>query len=336
VTVLARRAPKSIEPPPPPAVPATALPDDTAAAIAGWCEWLASERRAADKTLIAYRRDIADFLVFVAHHTGEPPTAQALSGLRATDFRAWLARRARDGLARTSTARALSSVRGLYRHMERRGVAANAAIGLVRTPKLPKSLPRALSVAEAADLLSESEADAGIEWVARRNAAILTLLYGAGLRIAEALSLTKRQVEELLRSRADVLWVRGKGNKERLVPLLPAVIAKLSVYRAACPFLAKAAPNDRFFIGVRGGALDPGIVQRAVRRLRDQLGLPQSATPHALRHSFATHLLGAGGDLRTIQELLGHASLSTTQRYTDVDAERLLEVYNRAHPRAKS
>jgi integrase/recombinase XerC len=174
-----------------------------------------------------------------------------------------------------------------------------------------------------------------IEWIGRRDTAILTLLYGAGLRIAEALSLDKRTVEALLRDRSTSLAITGKGGKQRIVPLLPAVTTALAAYRATCSFLAAAAPDDRFFIGARGAALDPGVVQRAVRRLREQLGLPESVTPHALRHSFATHLLGAGGDLRTIQELLGHASLSTTQRYTDVDATRLAAVYRSAHPRAR-
>jgi integrase/recombinase XerC len=226
-------------------------------------------------------------------------------------------------------------VRGFFRFLDRRGLASNAAVSLVRTPKLPKSLPRALSVRDARDLLSEVEGDAAIEWIARRDTAILTLLYGAGLRIAEALSLSKATVEHLLKNRAATLTITGKGGKQRIVPLLPAVTAALAAYRATCPFLAATAPRDRFFIGARGAPLDPGVVQRAVRRLRVQLGLPDSTTPHALRHSFATHLLGAGGDLRTIQELLGHASLSTTQRYTDVDAARLAAVYRSAHPRAR-
>ena len=309
--------------------------DDVAAALDAWIEWLAAERRAGDKTAAAYRRDTQDFVAFIAQHGGGPPDLMALAGLRQSDFRAWLARRARDKFARTSTARALSSVRGFFRFLDRRGLASNAAIQLVRTPRLPKSLPKALSVRDARQLLGETESDATIEWVARRNHAVLALLYGAGLRIAEALSLSKRTVEDLLRSRGSTLAITGKGGKQRIVPLLPAVTAALAAYRAACPFLARAAPADRFFIGARGAALDPGVVQRAVRRMRAQLGLPDSATPHALRHSFATHLLGAGGDLRTIQELLGHASLSTTQRYTDVDATRLAAVYRTAHPRAR-
>ncbi|HEX2890140.1 MAG TPA: tyrosine recombinase XerC [Vineibacter terrae] len=316
--------------------PPLAAGDDVAAAMVSWVEWLGAERRAGDKTVAAYRRDVHDFIAFVAGHRGGPPDLDALAGLRQTDFRAWLARRARDKLARTSTARALSSVRSFFRFLDRRGLAVNAAITLVRTPKLPKSVPKALSIGDTRDLLAEVDADAAIEWIARRDTAILTLLYGAGLRIAEALSLDKRTVEGLLRSRATAIAITGKGGKQRIVPLLPAVTTALAAYRATCPFMAAAAPHDRFFIGARGAALDPGVVQRAVRRLRLQLGLPESTTPHALRHSFATHLLGAGGDLRTIQELLGHASLSTTQRYTDVDAARLAAIYRTAHPRARS
>jgi integrase/recombinase XerC len=172
-------------------------------------------------------------------------------------------------------------------------------------------------------------------WIDLRDAAVLILLYGAGLRIGEALSLTKAEVDELLKSGRDTLAVTGKGNKTRLVPLLPQALQALRKYREACPWLATAKPSDRVFMGARGGALDPAIVQKRVREIRRDLGLAESVTPHALRHSFATHLLGAGGDLRTIQELLGHASLSTTQRYTDVDAARLAAVYRAAHPRAK-
>ncbi len=327
---------KTPPPAPPPLPQPLAAQEDVAAALVTWVAWLSAERRAGDKTVSAYRRDVHDFIAFVAGHRGEPPNLAALAGLRQSDFRAWLARRARDKLARTSTARALSSVRGFFRFLDRRGLAANAAIALVRTPKLPKSVPKALSVGDARDLLAEIDTDATIEWIVRRDSAILTLLYGAGLRIAEALSLTKRTVEGLLRNRTTTLAITGKGGKQRIVPLLPAVTTALAAYRAACPFLVSAEPDDQFFIGARGAPLDPGVVQRAVRRLRVQLGLPESTTPHALRHSFATHLLGAGGDLRTIQELLGHASLSTTQRYTDVDAARLAAIYRAAHPRARS
>ncbi|QQS10948.1 MAG: tyrosine recombinase XerC [Rhodospirillales bacterium] len=324
------------QPPPPPARPPLAAPPDVVDAVDGWTTWLATERRASARTITAYRRDVAEFLAFTAEHRGGPADLGALAALRAGDFRAWLAKRARGGMARTSTARALSSVRGFFRFLDRRGLAANAVVGLVRTPKLPRAVPKALTERDARDLLTESDADQAVEWIARRDRAVLTLLYGAGMRIAEALSLTRATVEELLRARATTVVIRGKGGKQRLVPLLPAVLAALAAYRAACPYLPAAAPGDRFFIGARGGPLDPGIVQRAVRRVRLELGLPASTTPHALRHSFATHLLGRGGDLRTIQELLGHASLSTTQRYTDVDAARLAAVYRAAHPRAKA
>jgi integrase/recombinase XerC len=196
-------------------------------------------------------------------------------------------------------------------------------------------VPKALSERDMEDVLqAESDQDRA-PWIDQRDAAVLILLYGAGLRIGEALSLTKAEVDDLLKNGRDTLSVTGKGNKTRLVPLLPQALQALKAYRDNCPWLAAAKPADRVFVGARGGALDPAIVQKRVREIRRELGLAESVTPHALRHSFATHLLGAGGDLRTIQELLGHASLSTTQRYTDVDSARLAAVYRAAHPRAK-
>ena len=226
-------------------------------------------------------------------------------------------------------------MRSFFAYLDKNGLAHNASIASVKTPKLPRSVPKALSEDDMADLLeAESERDRDL-WLDLRDSAVLILLYGAGLRIGEALALTKAQVDELLASGNDTLAVTGKGNKTRLVLLLPQALQALKAYREACPWLAEAGPTDRVFVGARGGALDPAIVQKRVREIRRSLGLADSVTPHALRHSFATHLLGAGGDLRTIQELLGHASLSTTQRYTDVDAARLTDVYRKAHPRAK-
>jgi integrase/recombinase XerC len=239
-------------------------------------------------------------------------------------------------MARTSTARAFSSVRSFFRFLDKRGMAHNASIGAIQTPKLPRSVPKALSERDMEELLdtpSEQEREA---WVELRDTAVLLLLYGAGLRIGEALGLAKGTVDGLLARGGDTLAITGKGNKTRLVPLLPQALEAMIAYRDACPSMKARGPNDAFFLGARGGPLDPAIVQKRVRALRHQLGLPDSVTPHALRHSFATHLLGAGGDLRTIQELLGHASLSTTQRYTDVDAARLSAVYRAAHPRAKA
>jgi integrase/recombinase XerC len=300
-----------------------------------WRDWLKSERRLAVHTLVAYEHDVATFLGFMTDYLGKPPTLEALGKLKPAEFRAWLAERARQGLARTSTARAFSSVRSFFQFLDKRGLAHNASIGAIQTPKLPRSVPKALSERDMEDLLEAPAEQDREAWLDLRDAAVLLLLYGAGLRIGEALGLSKGVVEDLLKTGRDTLSVTGKGNKTRLVPLLPQALEALRVYRDACPWLAARGPGEAFFVGARGGALDPAIVQKRVRDIRRALGLAESVTPHALRHSFATHLLGAGGDLRTIQELLGHASLSTTQRYTDVDAARLTAVYRAAHPRAK-
>jgi integrase/recombinase XerC len=305
------------------------------AARQAWRDWLKSERRLAHHTLVAYEHDVAAFLGFMTAYLGGPPTLAALSKLKPAEFRAWLAERARQGLARTSTARAFSSVRSFFQFLDRRGLAHNASIGAIQTPKLPRSVPKALSERDMEDLLEAPTEQEREAWLDLRDAAVLLLLYGAGLRIGEALGLSKGVVEDLLKTGRDTLSVTGKGNKTRLVPLLPQALEALRIYRDACPWLAARGPGEAFFVGARGGALDPAIVQKRVRDIRRGLGLAESVTPHALRHSFATHLLGAGGDLRTIQELLGHASLSTTQRYTDVDAARLTAVYRAAHPRAK-
>ena len=307
-----------------------------AAAQLAWRDWLKSERRLSGHTLVAYEHDVTTFLEFMTTYLGAQPTLAALGGLKATEFRAWLAERGRLGLARSSTARAFSSVRSFFSFLDKRGLAHNASIGAVQTPKLPRSVPKALSERDMEDLLDSEPDIERAPWIDRRDTAVLLLLYGAGLRIGEALGLTKGTVERLLASGRDTLDITGKGNKERLVPLLPQALEALAAYRDACPLMAALGPKEAFFLGARGGPLDPAIVQKRVREIRHALGLPDSVTPHALRHSFATHLLGAGGDLRTIQELLGHASLSTTQRYTDVDAARLSAVYRAAHPRAKA
>lgn len=300
-----------------------------------WRDWLKSERRLAVHTLVAYEHDVATFLGFMTDYLGKPPTLEALGKLKPAEFRAWLAERARQGLARTSTARAFSSVRSFFQFLDKRGLAHNASIGAIQTPKLPRSVPKALSERDMEELLEAPAEQEREAWLDLRDAAVLLLLYGAGLRIGEALGLSKGVVDDLLKTGRDTLSVTGKGNKTRLVPLLPQALDALRTYRDACPWLAARGPGEAFFVGARGGALDPAIVQKRVRDIRRGLGLAESVTPHALRHSFATHLLGAGGDLRTIQELLGHASLSTTQRYTDVDAARLTAVYRAAHPRAK-
>lgn len=301
-----------------------------------WRDWLGSERRLAAHTLTAYEHDVAGFLGFMATYLGKQLTLDDLAKLKPAEFRAWLAEQARQGLARTSTARAFSSVRSFFRFLDKRDLSHNASIGVLQTPKLPRALPKALSETDMNELLDTPSGQERAPWIDLRDTAVLLLLYGAGLRISEALGLSKGTVEGLLAAGNDTLGITGKGNKTRLVLLLPQTLEALAAYRDACPFLAALGDNHAFFLGARGGPLDPAIVQKRVRDLRHQLGLPDSVTPHALRHSFATHLLGAGGDLRTIQELLGHASLSTTQRYTDVDAARLSEVYRQAHPRAKA
>ncbi|HEY2891897.1 MAG TPA: tyrosine recombinase XerC [Dongiaceae bacterium] len=296
--------------------------------IAEWRQWLAGERRASPHSLAAYERDLAAFLVFLAEHHGATASLATLTKLDRGDLRAWLAHRSGRGLKASSTGRALSVLRGFYRFLARRKLVENAVVLGMKNPKLPRSVPKALTQAEASDAIDNIGELSDEPWVAKRDAALLTLLYGCGLRLGEALSLTRR---DQLAARAGRLTVTGKGRKQRIVPVLPIVAEALDDYVAACPHR-----HDPLFLGVRGGPLNPRIVQDRLQRLRLLLGLPASATPHALRHSFATHLLAGGGDLRAIQELLGHASLSTTQRYTDVDAAGLMAVYERAHPRAKS
>jgi integrase/recombinase XerC len=293
-----------------------------------WRDWLAGERRASAHSLDAYERDLGAFFAFLTDHLGEAPSLASLEKLGRGDLRGWLAHRASEGLMASSTARALSSLRNFFRFLGRRGVVDNTVVLGLKNPKLAKSVPKALSQAEATDALAGIAELSEEPWVAKRDVALVTLLYGCGLRLGEALSLTRR---DHVAARAGRLIVTGKGRKQRMVPVLPVVAAALDDYVAACPFR-----HDPLFLGVRGGPLNPRIVQGQLQKLRLMLGLPSTATPHALRHSFATHLLAGGGDLRAIQELLGHASLSTTQRYTDVDATGLMAVYDRAHPRAKN
>jgi integrase/recombinase XerC len=311
-------------------LPALHFPGETrvAEAAQAWLASLAGERRASRHTVDAYGRDLQSFLLFLADHGGGPPSLDEIGGLKPADFRAYLAARANEGLAASSTARALSALRGFVRYLAREGLAENAAITLVRTPRPAKPVPKALTPDEAAESLGAVETLQQKPWMGARDLALFTLLYGCGLRLGEALGLTRGEAPQ-----SDALVVTGKGNKQRTVPVLPAVTEAIDAYLACCPF--KLGPKDPLFVGARGGALNPGVVQRQMRRVRALLGLPDSATPHALRHSFATHLLGAGGDLRSIQELLGHASLSTTQRYTAVDATRLAAVHRAAHPRAR-
>jgi integrase/recombinase XerC len=307
-----------------------AAADDLRAAIGLWFAWLTGERRASPHTLAAYGRDLASFLDFLSDHLGGLPTLPAIDRLRPADFRAYLARRAGDTLDRSSLARVLSVLRGFVRFLQRRGLTSTLALAAVRGPKLPAAVPKPLEVDDARAVLAAAEAGVSPpgDWQDRRDTAVLSLLYGCGLRLSEALGL--RRSEAPL---GDRMTVTGKGDKERQLPVLPAVRAAVAAYLAVCPYpLAASGP---LFVGARGGPLGPRPVQRRMVALRSHLGLPPTATPHALRHSFATHLLAGGGDLRAIQELLGHASLSTTQRYTAVETERLLAVYDAAHPRAR-
>jgi len=306
---------------------------DAAAQVAAWREWLTHERRAAVHTLDAYTRDLAGFLSFVTEHRGTPPTLADLAALGRGDFRAWLARRGLDGLSAASTARALSTLRGFFRFLARRAGVENGAISAVGTPKRPRAVPRPLSAAEAEDAIDAVDELSDAAWIGARDKALLLLLYGCGLRISEALSLDRGDVPLPRGENVGSLTVIGKGNKQRQVPLLPVVAEAIAHYLAACPFAGDA--DSPLFLGARGKRMSPRIAQLRLQQLRALLGLPETATPHALRHSFATHLLAGGGDLRAIQELLGHASLSTTQRYTEVDAAALLSAYDRAHPRAR-
>jgi integrase/recombinase XerC len=306
---------------------AMSLADDAAAVAAAWLQALKSERRMAAKTLEAYARDFSQFAAFLVGHLDAPASCQELRSLAPSDFRAFLANRRNTGAGSRTLARQLSSIRSFYRHAERTGLFRNPAVSAIRSPKLPHAVPKPLTVAKAAevaaaDALSTPDTPA---WIIARDHAVLTLLYACGLRISEALALTTRA------ARGNPLVITGKGNKTRLVPMLPAVRDALATYQSLCPF--PLTPNEPMFKGVKGGSLSPRIIQLLVERLRGALGLPETATPHALRHSFASHLLGSGADLRIIQELLGHASLSTTQVYTEVNRTHLLEQYRKAHPR---
>jgi integrase/recombinase XerC len=296
--------------------------------LAAFTAYLTDERRMADKTVEAYRSDLAGFFGFLNLHLGEAPTPHRLAKLKARDVRSFLAQRRRDGLSDASIARLLSSSKALYRWLGRTHDFENAEIAYLQGPKRPQRLPRPVSIEAAKDLIEEAGTDPDAEaWINARDAAVLSLLYGAGLRISEALSLTGGDSPAPERLR-----ISGKGGKVRIVPLIPAVREAVDTYAGLCPY--NLGRNDALFRGAKGGALNPRLIQGLVQRLRAVLGLPDTATPHALRHAFATHLLAAGANLRAIQTLLGHASLSTTQVYTGVDADRLRDVHAAAHPRA--
>ena len=284
------------------------------------------ERGLADNTVEAYGADLAAFFGFLTGHLGEETGPRALASLGARDIRAYLARRRRDGLSDASIARALSSIKALYRWLERVHGLENAEIAYLEGPKRGRRLPRPVSQVAAQEMIELADEEASEAWIGARDVAVLCLLYGAGLRISEALGLTGAALPA-----PDRLRVDGKGGKVRIVPLIPKVRAAMETYGSLAPYVL--GKSDPLFRGVRGGALNPRLVQGLVQRLRGALGLPDTATPHALRHAFATHLLAGGADLRAIQVLLGHASLSTTQVYTGVDEASLARVVSAAHPR---
>jgi integrase/recombinase XerC len=302
------------------------------AEIESWLRYLGDERHYSPKTLDAYRRDVRQFFAFLAEHLGAPPSLKELAALAPADVRAFMAARRADNIGGRSLMRSLAGLRGFGRFLERNGKGRVGALAAVRAPKIGKTLPRPLPVAAARRVADPDVAagDGAPVWVHARDAAVLALLYGSGLRISEALGL-KRADFPGGRGRA-TMTVTGKGNKQRMVPVLPQVQRLVADYLALCPY--DPPPDGPLFLGAKGGPLSARVVQLSMARLRGALGLPETATPHALRHSFATHLLSRGGDLRAIQELLGHASLATTQIYTEVDAERLIEAYRAAHPRA--
>lgn len=294
-----------------------------------WLTALATERRLAALTVEAYERDTRQFLVFMTGYNGGPPAISDIADLKPIDLRAFLAHRRNSGAGPRSLGRGLAGVRSLLRFLEKRGLANAAGATAMRAPRQPKSLPKPLTIVDARKVVSAGEQLAEEPWIAARNAAVLTLLYGCGLRISEALGLDAGELNDPAET---MLRVTGKGGKTRLVPVLPIALQAVAEYRRLCPY--HLAGDSALFRGARGGALQPAIIQREMQKLRGALNLPDTATPHALRHSFATHLLARGGDLRAIQELLGHASLSTTQIYTGVDTARLLDIYDAAHPRA--
>src|SRR2546421_3076533 len=319
---------------PAPAVQAIELDsaDETIALqMTRWLSHLRAERRLSPKTLEAYARDLRQCLIFLAGHWGTQVTLKAFASVEASDIRAFMAMRRADDIGGRSLMRALAGLRSFARFLEREGKGKVGALSAIRAPKVGKTLPKPIQMAAAKRFADADEraSEAREPWIWARDAAVMALLYGSGLRISEALGLARRDVP--LPGAGDVLVVTGKGNKTRMVPVLQNVLALIQDYVAMCPH--PLPPQGPIFVGARGGPLKARIIQLTMERLRGALGLPDSATPHALRHSFATHLLSRGGDLRAIQELLGHASLSTTQIYTGIDSERLLEVYKSTHPR---
>lgn len=294
-----------------------------------WLRYLATEKRVAPKTIDAYERDLRQFFTYLTDYIGHPPGLSHVANLRPMDMRGYLAQRRQQGAGPRTLGRGLAGIRSFVRFLEKKNLASSAGLSATRSPRQPKTLPKPVTPEQALKLTNPTNHMDEEEWIVTRNTAIMCLMYGCGLRIGEVLSLTPSQFSD---PRNPTISVTGKGNKTRLVPILPIVRQSVSDYADKCPYhLENLQP---LFRGAKGGALQPAIIQKAVRLMRSALSLPHTATPHALRHSFATHLLASGGDLRTIQELLGHASLSTTQTYTGVDTEQLMKTYKAAHPRA--
>jgi integrase/recombinase XerC len=317
--------------PPPTELRVLSAAPDLVAAVAAWLQHLAHERRLSARTIEAYGRDARQFLSFLGERFGAPPSVADFTECAPGDLRAFLAHRRAEAIDARSLQRGISALKSLARHVAREGGETAAALGAVRAPKAGRRLPRPLSPADAKAMTTTTLRD-GEErepWVLARDAAVLALCYGAGLRISEALSIRRADAPV---GETDAITIVGKGQKSRSAPIIPPVRKAVEDYLSLCPYALK--PAGPLFVGAKGGPLSPRIVQLAMARMRGALGLPESATPHALRHSFATHLLARGGDLRTIQDLLGHASLSTTQVYTGVDSARLLAAYRSAHPRA--
>ncbi|UNF51949.1 tyrosine recombinase XerC [Bartonella krasnovii] len=307
------------------------IPADHAVLTArkNWLEHLVKTRRMSVQTAQAYERDTRQFLSFLRQHLNQAPTFTDLAHLRVNDLRAYLAYRRTNNVSARSLSRAIAGIRSFFKYLSREGIVNIPAAQLIRSPKHPKSLPKPLAIQSALHVVKQENQLENEPWINARNAAVLMLLYGCGMRISEALSLTPEQFSDLEKTS---LYITGKGGKTRLVPLIKIVHEAVQNYLKCCPYPLK--DNQPMFRGARGGPLQPAIIQKTVRNLRTSLGLPETATPHTLRHSFATHLLSRGGDLRTIQELLGHASLSTTQTYTHVDTDHLLEIYQKTHPRS--
>ncbi len=305
-------------------------------ALGQWNDHLKSERRLAANTLEAYERDLRQFCHHLTDYLGHPPRKSDFADLKPLHMRGYLSRRREVGNGPRTLARDLAGIRSFVRFLERRGEASSTGLTAMRAPRQPATLPKPVAAEEAMQLISQDQQMHAEPWIAARDAAIMTLLYGCGLRISEGLGLTTEDFQISDPANPEIrtasLRIHGKGGKIRLVPLLPIVSQAVEDYMRLCPY--HLSRNQKLFRGARGGPLQPAVFQRSMRVMRGALGLPATATPHAMRHSFATHLLGNGGDLRTIQELLGHASLSTTQKYTAVDTDALLKTWNTAHPRA--